>query len=43
VGSGASSACVVGAESTMTRRSCTSGSEGKSPTDGTHRSVRADV
>jgi hypothetical protein len=35
------SACVLGAESTATRRSCTGGSEGKGPTDGTHRSVRA--
>jgi hypothetical protein len=35
------SACVVGAESTAMRRSCMSGSEGKGPTDGTHRSPRA--
>jgi hypothetical protein len=39
VGTGVASACVVGAESTTTRRSCTGGSEGKGPTDGTHRSA----
>jgi hypothetical protein len=39
---GVASACVVGVESTATRRSCADGSEGKGPTDGTHRSVRAD-
>jgi hypothetical protein len=33
------SACVVGAESTTTRRSCMGGSEGKGPTNGTHRSA----
>jgi hypothetical protein len=32
-------ACVVGAESTTTRRSCMGGSEGKGPTNGTHRSA----
>jgi hypothetical protein len=37
----AASACVVGAESTATRGSCTGGSEGKGPTDGTHGSMRA--
>jgi hypothetical protein len=41
VGTGATSACVVGVESTATRRSCTGGSEGKGPTDGTHRPARA--
>jgi hypothetical protein len=41
VGTGAASACVVGAESTATRRLCTGGSEGKGLTDGTHRSARA--
>jgi hypothetical protein len=35
------SVCVVGADSTATRRSCMGGSEGKGPTDGTHRSARA--
>jgi hypothetical protein len=41
VGTGAASASVVGAESTATRRSCTGGLERKGPTDGTHRSARA--
>jgi hypothetical protein len=40
VGTGAALACIVGAESTATRRSCTGCSEGKSPTDGTHRLAR---
>jgi hypothetical protein len=35
------SACVVGADSTSTRRPCTGGSEGKGLTDRTHRSARA--
>jgi hypothetical protein len=34
------SACVVGAESTAMRRSCTGGLERKGPTDGIHRSAR---
>jgi hypothetical protein len=38
---GATSACVVGVESTATCRSCTSGLEGKGLIDGTHRSARA--
>jgi hypothetical protein len=42
VGTCAASACIVGAESTETRRSCAGGSEGKGPTDRTHRSARAD-
>jgi hypothetical protein len=41
VGTGAASACVVGAESTATRGSCAGGSGGKGPTDGTHGSARA--
>jgi hypothetical protein len=42
VGTSAATACVVGAKSTATCRLCAGGSEGKGPTDGTHRSVRAD-
>ena len=34
-------ACVVGADCTEKRRSCTGGSEGKGPIDGTHRLARA--
>jgi hypothetical protein len=34
-------ACVVGADCTEKRRSCTGGSEGKGPTDRTHRLARA--
>jgi hypothetical protein len=40
VGTGAASACVMGAESTATRGSCSGGSDGNGPTDGTHRSAR---
>jgi hypothetical protein len=38
---GATSACVVGAESMVTRESCAGGSGGKGPTDRTHESARA--
>jgi hypothetical protein len=41
VGTSMASACIVGAESTATRKSCTGGSERKGLTDGTHRSARA--
>jgi hypothetical protein len=37
---GAASACVVGAESVVTRESCVGGSGGKGPTDRTHESAR---
>jgi hypothetical protein len=40
MGMGTTSACVVGEESTRTRGSCAGGSEGKGPTNGTHRSAR---
>ena len=35
------SACVWGMDSTVMHGSCAGGSEGKGPTDGTHRSARA--
>jgi hypothetical protein len=38
---GAASACIVGAESTVTHGSCVGGLRGKGPTDGTHGSTRA--
>jgi hypothetical protein len=41
VGTGAASACVVGAESTVKRGSCAGSLGGNGPTDGTHGSARA--